>query len=339
LRGGDLSNTGVSGPVVSARRADGLGPGAFDVTLEGGQVSGAGIGATSFARGEGGALLATRLGPLGAALSLRGFGGAADDGTRSGLDGASEARATLSLPLVRAYESGATADPWLHTTEPQLEVAAIAAHSSGVLVTPVARGASVVDGTAWVAGAGWANAVGRWGSRASGEAEIVGGLVGEDARALPALRAVAAASFPWTGLRGDFARVFLPGFEGGALIARGRLGPSGGPQLVVHVAERDGVDPLLARALVAVPLEPASGFLSAAGWTGGARVGVPLGNRVTTRGGADFDLDARMLVAAVGSLELHDPCNCVVVRATGAHRIGRGGVDAWLSVDLPLPAR
>jgi hypothetical protein len=49
------------------------------------------------------------------------------------------------------------------------------------------------------------------------------------------------------------------------------------------------------------------------------------------------DLDAGELVAALGSLELHDPCNCVVVRATAAHRIGRGGVDAWVSVDLPTP--
>jgi hypothetical protein len=101
------------------------------------------------------------------------------------------------------------------------------------------------------------------------------------------------------------------------------------------VAGRDGVDPVVARALVDAPLEPASGFLDATGWTGGARVAVPLGSRVTTRAGADVDLDARQLVAALGSLELHDPCNCVVVRATASHRIGRGGVDVWLTVDLP----
>jgi hypothetical protein len=126
---------------------------------------------------------------------------------------------------------------------------------------------------------------------------------------------------------------------GGALVARARLGPAAGLNLTAHVAERDGVDPLLARALVEVPLEPASGFLSTTGWTGGARVAVPLGSRVTTRGGADMDLTSGELVAAIGSLELHDPCNCVVLRATAAHRIGRDGVDAWLSVDLPLSGR
>jgi hypothetical protein len=103
----------------------------------------------------------------------------------------------------------------------------------------------------------------------------------------------------------------------------------------VHAAELDGVDPLVARALVDAPLEPASGFLSMAGWTGGARLALPVGPRITARGGADVDLDARQLVAAVGALELHDPCNCVVVRATAAHRIGRDGVDVWVTVDLP----
>jgi hypothetical protein len=91
----------------------------------------------------------------------------------------------------------------------------------------------------------------------------------------------------------------------------------------------------VARALVDAPLEPASGFLVAEGWTGGASAGLPLGHRITVMGGADGDLDAREFVDARGSLELHDPCGCVVLRATVAHRIGRDGVDAWLSIDLP----
>jgi hypothetical protein len=60
-----------------------------------------------------------------------------------------------------------------------------------------------------------------------------------------------------------------------------------------------------------------------------------LGSHVTTRAGADFDFDARELVAWLGAIELHDPCNCVVVRASAAHRVGRAGVDAWLTVDVP----
>jgi hypothetical protein len=58
---------------------------------------------------------------------------------------------------------------------------------------------------------------------------------------------------------------------------------------------------------------------------------------VTLRGGADVDFDARALVAALGALEVHDPCGCVVVRTSASHRIGRAGVDIWLTVDLPNP--
>jgi hypothetical protein len=41
----------------------------------------------------------------------------------------------------------------------------------------------------------------------------------------------------------------------------------------------------------------------------------------------------------VAAVEVHDPCNCLVARITGAHRIGRSGTDVWLSIDLPITAR
>jgi len=340
LRGGELTDLGSGGPVVVARRADALGQaGAFDATLEGGQVAGAGLGATSFGRAEGGALLATRIGPAGASLALRGLGDVANDGTRSGFDGASQARAALSLPLFRGFASRDDGDPWIHTTEPRVEVAGIATQVSDVLVAPPGRGTAAPAGGAWVAAAGWSNAIGRWGSRAAAEADIVGGVVGSDEGTFPALRARLATGGTWAALRVDFARLVGSTSDGGAFVAGGRIGPGSGLHLAAHVAERDGVDPLIARALVDAPLEPASGFLAGPGWTGGARLAVPIGSRITTRGGADVDFDARELVAAAFSLELHDPCNCVVVRATASHRIGRGGVDAWLAVDLPLSDR
>jgi hypothetical protein len=281
---------------------------------------------------------------MGATLALRGLGDVADDGTRSGVDGAAQARATVALPLAHAFASQDAEEPWVHRTEPRLEAAALAAHASDVLVVPAGRGLTDAtpgsSGGSWIVAAGWSNAVGRWGSRASGEVDASGGAVGEGNRVLGAMRARASATGVWVGLRAEMARVFAaPGSEGGAFLARARIGPASGANLAAHVAERDGVDPLVARTLVDAPLEPASGFLALPGWTGGARLAVPLGSRITTRAGADVDFDAAVsalrLVAAVGALELHDPCNCVVVRATAAHRIGREGVDVWLTVDLP----
>jgi hypothetical protein len=137
-------------------------------------------------------------------------------------------------------------------------------------------------------------------------------------------------------LHADFARVFdKDSGQGGALLAWARLGPADGLHVSAHVAERDGVDPVVARALVDPPLEPESRFLDAPGWMGGARAGIPLGSRVTVRGGADVALDPLAWIDAGGSIEVHDPCGCVVVRANGAYRIGRPGVDVWVSVDVP----
>ena len=223
----------------------------------------------------------------------------------------------------------------------------LAAHTDGVLVVPAGRGAPDAIGqeAAWIGAAGWSNTVGRSGSRASLDVDVSGGAIGNDGGVRPLLRARATVGGPLLGLRADFARVLqLPSLDpaaqaGGAFIGSARIGPSSGLHLAAHAAERDGVDPYVARALVDVPFEAASGFLSAPGWTAGAGLGVPFGPRITARGGADLDLGAGELVAALGSLELHDPCNCVVVRATAAHRIGREGIDAWVSVDLSTPAR
>ena len=36
-------------------------------------------------------------------------------------------------------------------------------------------------------------------------------------------------------------------------------------------------------------------------------------------------------------LELRDHCGCIILRGTGAHRIGREGVDVWITIDLAPP--
>ncbi len=341
----------AGGPVVAARRADALATvGAYDLTIEGGQVGYAGPSATvpgspdthpvSFARGEAGLLLASHAGPAAASLALRAFGDLADNGTARGAEGATQARLTIGLPLARGYASEARADPWVHRTEPRVEMAVLATHSSDIWVEPAGRGMLIPNGHAWVAEAGWSNGVGRWGSRAAAEIDVAAGAVGQDAHAVEAVRARATIGGPLFALRAEMARTLAPVADvGGAVAGVLRIGSESGMHIVAHVAGRDGLDPILARALADPSLEPSNGFLDNPAWTGGARIGVPLGSRVTARAGADVDLETDELVAASGALELHDPCNCVVVRATGAHRIGRPGVDVWISVDLPIAER
>ena len=345
LRGGDAADLGASGPVLLVRRSDAWGPsGTYDATLEGGQLAGASEGATSFARGEAHADWASTFGVAAGSVAVHGVGQVADDGVDRGADGAAQIRARLGVPLVRAFGASAT-DPWVHTTEPHAEAAAIATGAGDTVILPAARGMTAPRGEAWVATAGWANAIGRWGARTSGELDAEAGLVGSlpstggASRVEGALRARISIEASVLSLRADAARVIAAAASrGGAFSAYARVGPRSGLHAGAHVAERDGVDPVLARALVDPTLEPASGFFVATGWTGGADAGVPLGSRVTVRAGADADLSARELVAVGGALEVHDPCGCVVVRANAAERIGRGGVDVWLSIDLPAAA-
>ena len=337
-RGGDLGGLGVGGPVVVARRAEAIARlASYDATLEAGAIEGARLGTTAFARAEGGAYLGGHAGPTAATLAVRAVGDMADDGERVGSEGSAQVRLTGGLPLERAFASADEADPWVHRTEPRLEAAALATHASAVLPVPAGRGTVGPTGEAWVAAAGWNNAIGRWGSRAAAEVNASGGAVGDDRRARPVVRARASGGADWFAFEADFARVLLAGRDGGggALVARARVGEVSSIHLAAHIAERDGVDPVLARAIVDAPLEAASGFLAVTGWTGGARLGLPIGPRVRLRGGADVDFDTRRIVAAQGAFELHDPCNCVVLRASAAHRIGRDGVDVWLSVELP----
>jgi hypothetical protein len=353
IRGGGVTDLGASGPVLVVRRSDAVGPGGtYDATLEGGQLASALQGATSFARGESHAQWASSFGLAAASLAVHGVGEAADDGTERTADGAAQLRARLGVPLVRAFaaqaaaaaagDAAAASDPWVHTTEPYVEAAAIETRAGDTAIVPAGRGMTAPSGQAWVASAGWANAIGRWGARTSAELDAAAGLVGsapasgEAAPAEGAVRARASVQAALLSLRADAARVIASAeARGGALSAIVRVGSRGGLHVGAHVAERDGVDPVLARALVDPTLEPASGFFVATGWTGGAEAGLPLGPRITVRAASDADLTAREIVAVGGAIEVHDPCGCVILRANAAERIGRGGVDVWLSIDLP----
>jgi hypothetical protein len=335
LRGGPLGTLGAAGPFAAIRRAGAVGSsGTFDAAVEAGSFDHGGHSTTSFARTEADALLARSFGPFDGALSLRALAAVADDGFGSSLDGAAQARVSVALPLGREFSSSDPGDPWLHVTEPRLEAAALATDPGDMFRSVPDRGLDAPRGAAWVAAATWHNALSRWGARSSLGADISAGTLATPDGATPLARAHLAAHEKWIGAEGDFARVAGGTGSGGVWIGRLRAGPEAGLHLAVHAEGRDGVDPVSARALVEPLLEPAGGFLAAAGWSGGVLAAIPLGARLTARGGADADLDRRTLVAAKGSLEAHDSCRCLVARLNASQRLGREGVDVWLTVDL-----
>ncbi len=332
LRGGSLGDSGAVGPVMTVRRGEALGgAGAYDITMAGGAFR-ADPSSVVYARGDAGTFVAGRLGASLATFSLRGTGNAASDGERRGGDGAARARAEWSVPLVRAFGASDASDPWRHRIEPRLGAAALVARGDRVLAGDIAaaRGFGGIGGGAWVADGGIATALGRWGRGDGLEVRASGGAVGDESEVDAAVRWRAAATFRLVGLGAEGASIM----RGHAIIARTRLGALDRLHLSANVAGRSGVDPVLARLLTDAPLEPSGGFLAAPGWTGGVRLSVPFSHAISTRGGVDADLSEPLLLAARGSLELRDRCECIALRATGSRRIGRDGIDVWLTIDL-----
>lgn len=335
VRGSNIGELDAWGPVARARDSGALGGvGAYDATLEGGTLGGARLTSLSFARADTGVLLASRLGALGASLDARGAVDTEDQGDAHGYDAATALRGRLTLPFARAFTSSDANDPWRHRVEPELEVGGLVARGDGLLGELPSPGG--VRGAAWLADAGVRTSFGQWGTRRGLElGGDVGSVSGDEQATAMVVRWRAAASAPYVALGAEGADIAAAaGAWGHAVTARARLGSVRSLSLALLVAGREGVDPVVARALTDAPLASSYGLLATTGWTSGARVTIPFTSLVTARGGVDGDLTAERLVGARGSIEVHDRCQCVAVRLSGAERLGREGVDVWLSVDL-----
>jgi hypothetical protein len=352
IRGDAIGELGAAGPVASLRRDGTVGDvGAYDARVEGGTLMGASLATTSFGRAAGGILLAAHAGPFRTTWSVRGVGDVATAGPLDGFDGGAQTRLAVALPVERAFRSSDPNDPYWHRIEPRVEVGALGAGSQGAVLdapllgfapvpatsTATSNGASLptLSGVAWVADGGVSSTFGRWGAREGLELRVSAGSAGSNQESASAVvRWRGAASFPWLGLGAEGAHVLGGEDPGYAFAARLRIGLLKSLHLGANVAARSGVDPVLARVLTDTPLPASMGFLAAEGWTGGARLSVPLTTYLTAGAGADVDLTAERLLAGRGSLEFHDRCGCVVIAANGAERLGRPGVDVWLTASL-----
>lgn len=354
-RGTALSHVDAVGPAVRARASGAVARGiTYDLTTEGGALRvsdddrrpslGFGAGADvdrartlSFARAEAGLSAATSFGPMAASASARGIGDVALETNRSGADRAAALEARLGLPLARPYGPGGP-DAWVHVVEPFARASLLHARSDGLLGFSPGRAIASVSGTAPLASVGVATSFGRASSNDAVELEASVGGAGDDAiRTVTALgRGRLAARTVWFGATVDAATLLRQDElrSGAAILGRVRLGKTDGVRVLGNVATREGVDPVLARALSNAPLEPSSGFLAFSGTTAGAGLVVPWSRVLTTSAGADVDASDATLVAARGGIELRDRCGCVTLRALGARRIGRGGFDAWLAIDI-----
>ncbi len=355
-RGSDLASVDAWGPFAALRSSGAIAHNVtYDATFEGGalRVSGPAASATarvpppitpdsvSYGRAEAGFLASTAVGPLDTSLSARGAGDIAAEGRRDGGDRAATARLRLGAPFARSFGEVRDGDaPVVHVVEPFAEASVLHAGGNAILGTLPGRGLATMSGTAPITDAGLSTALGRWSRReavemvlAAGAAYGADGAHGLTARTIA--RGELSATHPIFGARVDSGHV-LPGAgdAGDVVVARVRIGPADGLRVVANVATRDGIDPTLARALSDGAIEAPAGFLASRGTTGGAGVVIPWFRALSTSAGVDVDATHQELVAARAGLELRDRCNCVTLRANGAHRIGRDGVDVWIALDF-----
>ena len=360
-RGGDLVAIDAAGPFAAIRTSGAIASGVtYDATLEGGALRVSGTAASlaaiqspaitpdtvSYGRAEIGVLAGTTFGPMAASVSARGAGNLAAEGRRDGGDRAGTAKLHLGVPLARAFGSGADDDPrerndpLVHVIEPFAEASVLHARGDGLLSSLPGRALAALSGTAPVADAGLKTTLGRWGRRQALELAVSGGAAFGSTATTSGVRPLArgrlSASLAAVGAQLDTAHVAGDAVASGGnvVVAHVRIGPSDGPRLLANVATREGIDPVLARALSDVALEPPAGFLTRTGTTGGAGLVVPWAHALTTSVAADADATARELVAARAGIELRDRCNCVTLRVNGSHRIGRSGVDVWVALDF-----
>jgi hypothetical protein len=342
-RGERLSHVESAGPITTLRASGAaLGRITYDATVEGGalRVSRPNGPLTpdtlSFARAELGATAATNFGPFAASMALRGAGEVVAEGTQDGADRAGSARVHLGAPLVRAYRSAeANEDPLIHVLEPFTEGALFHAEGKDLLGTAPGRVVGLLSGEGASTTAGLSTTLGRWADHGALEASVAGGGLWIQDESAGLVRGRLSMSFAWLGATIDAAG-FDAGssFSGQAAIAHARVGPTNGLRLLGNMAEQGDFDPVIARFLTNEVYEPSSRFLSRRGTTGGATLVIPWGRAVTTTAGADVDATHEELVAARGGIELRDRCGCVTLRANGSQRIGREGVDVWVSLDF-----
>jgi hypothetical protein len=340
-----VGRAGAYGPQVYLRAARSVANSiTYDASAEGavlGSTEGLTVG---YGRGELGLAHAAHLGPVGLRTSARGAAAGYAEGLTRGAQYAGVARAQATVPLARSLGAG-PAGPVVHRIEPGLGAALAVARDDGLVAFAAGRGAAaapVGDPLGWV-DASVVQHAGRLGRGAGAELALAGGLLAPMHRApRPAARARLAAELGAFASAVEYA-VTAAGLSaqtaaGHALLARARVGSREAAHLGATVAGRAGeLTPLEARVLFDAATEPASGFLSLPGWTGSLRAQVPVGRGLVLHGGADVVLSEPALLGARGGVDLIDGCGCLALRLSGAHRVGRPGVDVWLQLELRSP--
>lgn len=337
-RGTAFGNVGASGPTVSAAAAHTSRDGKLQLFADtfGAALSDPLGTAVSFAQTRTRVDVVGGVGPVVARTTARGEAtGEATQATRSGL-GAVHLRTRLGLPLGRMFGDGLA-----HVVEPFV-TGGIGGRTSGPLVgaatalAPISG--DVPDVGSLTASLGARSSLGGPGVTSSMfEVDAAFGAVSlESRRAAPGAFARVTAKARLVGVSLDGAWLRDPHSTESLAYGSGRVrvGPEDGPRLLLHASFGTAPDASAARRLADGGAAVAGPFLASTTSSVGGRGVLPLARRVSLMAGGDGDLSARSLLGAFGGVELRDACQCLVLRTFGSHRIGREGVDVWLTLDV-----
>jgi hypothetical protein len=334
-RGGDRLAYGPSFRVGAGGAMGTVGSwdGASSLTV----VSDRDTGTTEIVRLGLGAEAGAHAGPIALHVTVRDSTTEAEGADGGGVDAAAAAELDAGLPLI--FVGGDERGPIQHELEPLVSTAVLASHTAGAVWSRTGAVAPIGEGAFAVASGGlrtaWGRLPGRSGASVQGTLgaiEPIAGDAGGGARALSRWRAAWSSTYFGTG--GEGAVIGGSEAAGQVTVARARIGRADGVRAALDVAGRSFASPLLARALApARAEEPSGGWLGTSGWSAAAELAVPISS-VEIGAAIDDDLTSGSLLGARGWASYRHPCRCLGLDAFGARRMGRGGVDVWVSVDL-----
>lgn len=269
-----------------------------------------------------------RAGPLRLGGELRSRGSAALAEYDRGHAVVSGVGVEASLPLVREF--GPSDGPVQHFVAPFIDGAMAMADSSGQGPVRVVR-----DGAFYMVSGGIRTVLGEvFGNRAAASLSLRLAELGDGANA-PRRYAgwLATAAAPLVGLRSEGV-VSLDRERSGASTASLRVGPEDALRLVGRAANRSGPLPVAARLVNGGWDAPFSPWFDVPGWSVGGGAVVPWTRFLASAADVDYDVASRTLLGWRTSLGYRHPCRCLAMAAWVGHRLGRPGVDTWLTVDL-----
>jgi len=320
-RGAALRDFGAVGPELSLGDARSLGPNvAYDVLTRARTTTRAESHSQSglFERGTLRAHL--RPGPLGVALTFAHSGELeiSEYGSRGLLRAGLSAK--IGLPLLRNFGSLA------HFVEPVLVARS--------LVEAAPRGAQLNGARRSLAAGGIDTSLGQRATRQGFRLTLrAGALERSTSSASFVAMTRTSADAHWVGGSQSFA--MLGGGGGLVSLSRVRLGPPDSLHLLLRADGGLRGSPAGARVLFDEGwFDPARPFLDRNGWSGGSELSIPWTAALTSSAAIDYDLTERVLLAAWGGLSFRHSCGCLAVGSYLGHRVGRGGLDAWLGFDL-----